>query len=180
MSRDLHIVLSAWPAIEGPGDWVGRLRGWEADRAGTVTWVRRTACGGATPGLSMEGPQRVEAEDLLPDLAAAAHLPEWLTRNSVPAAASAGERTMALTLGRHIADGSSGILFGSQEDRIVWPRSRRQRLARVVGPRSGEVALQWGFAAGRRNHGRCQCSAPGRTGWHSNSSEDRRQRWIRQ
>ena len=76
--------------------------------------------------FSLDGPLRVDAEDLPSWLAAAVLTPRWLVEISAPEGTSDLVWKMANRVGRHLADEMEGVLFDPQHDRIAWPRSRQR------------------------------------------------------
>ena len=127
MSQDLKVIGSGAFGVESFAEWIGSLGGWEVATDGSFMWVRRVLQGGSELAFSLEGPLRVESEDLPMEVAAAVLIPQWLVEINVPAETSNKVWRMALRTGRRLADEMSGVLFDPQQDEIVWPRSRQGR-----------------------------------------------------
>ncbi|NOY54555.1 MAG: hypothetical protein GXP34_01060 [Actinobacteria bacterium] len=144
MSRDLRIVGSEWPDLDALGVWLVGLGRWDVRVGGGVTSVHRLTRGEISGVFSLDGPVRVEAEDLPPELASAVLVPRWLIEINVPLGASDAVWKMALRVGRRLADEMVGVVFDPQEDEIVWPRSKNRRLARVdKSPASTDIDFSW-------------------------------------
>jgi hypothetical protein len=94
-------------------------------------------------GFTIDGPLRIDAEDLPAELVAAVLVPRWTFELSVPGGSPDLAWSMAAKTGRYLADAGEGILFDPQEDGIVWPRSQQRRLARAVGERTTLVEFSW-------------------------------------
>jgi hypothetical protein len=147
MWRDLRVVSYAAPSIAALVDWVRGQAGWDASSSGGSIVVERGTRQGKA-GFSIDGPLRIDAEDLPSELAAAVLMPRWTLDLSLPAGSPDLAWAMVVKTGRYLADMAEGVLFDPQEDRIVWPRSQQRRLARSEGERTTHVEFSWVIPAG--------------------------------
>lgn len=136
----------AAPSLDALVGWVRGQPAWEASSSGGWTVVERGTRRGET-SFTIEGPLRIEAEDLPTELAAAVLVPRWTLELSVPAGSPDLVWVMAARTGRYLADASEGVLFDPQEDRIVWPRSQQRRLTVPTGKRTTHVEFSWAIPA---------------------------------
>jgi hypothetical protein len=88
-------------------------------RSGSNTLL--TLPGGEGRTIDVDGPNRVELDDLPDDLAGVVPRANWLVEIHVPAASQPDILGTALDLAIHLARSTDGAVFDPQEDRIVWP-----------------------------------------------------------
>ena len=88
----------------------------------------------------VDGPSRVQAEDL-PDAAnGALSRSGWLVQISVKPSTDA---TWPMELATHLARTSHGVVYDPQEDRVAWPTGFRPRDPDSGEERASEVQLDW-------------------------------------
>jgi len=88
----------------------------------------------------VDGPSRIEAEDL-PDAAnGALSGAGWLVQISVKPSTDA---TWPMDLARHLARSADGVVYDPQEDRVAWPSGFRPRDPGTGEERASEVELVW-------------------------------------
>lgn len=143
MSRDLRVVGNGSLSVDALAEWMAGLGPWETRTEGATTWVQNITPRGSKPAFSLEGPLRINAEDLPLDLAAAVVTPQWLVEMNVPRGASETVWAMAVRVGRRLADDMGGVLFDPQQDEIVWPRSKQRRIIRLEGDPLRDVEFEW-------------------------------------
>jgi hypothetical protein len=96
----------------------------------------------ATDGVHAEidGPNRIEAEDL-PDAAnGAIGGSGWLVQISVKPSTDA---TWPSDLAIHLARNADGVVYDPQEDRVTWPQGFQARTGSSAEERISEVELDW-------------------------------------
>lgn len=147
MSRDLRVIGSEAFAVDQLADWLAGLGRWETTTDGDLTWVHRVMQRGSEPAFSLDGPLRVDAEDLPSPLATAVLTPRWLVEISAPEGTSDLVWKMANRVGRRLANEMEGVLFDPQHDQIAWPRSRQRRKVHLGGVLENTVEFQWAIPA---------------------------------
>src|SRR4051812_34099696 len=105
MSYDLEVAIHDEPgdamAAEFARDRSVAMRG-SLDRDRFVHMTRLTKRG-TSVGFTVDGPLRVEPEDLSQELVDAVIAPRWILQISVPAAGSGPDLALARTFARHVA-----------------------------------------------------------------------------
>jgi hypothetical protein len=91
----------------------------------------------APDGVTVDGPFRVEPDDLAEPLAAAVLAPRWLTT------VSAASADPARKLGRRIAKLHDGAAFDPQEDVVFYPRGKPKRTVVQKPAKTSIVRLEW-------------------------------------
>ncbi len=139
MSYDLHIYskrqpkasdLDAFLSTHSDGTAEGRFK--------RDSLVLLTAADGVH--AEIDGPSRVEAEDL-PDAAnGAIGASGWLVQISVKPST---EATWPMDLAIHLARAADGVLYDPQEDRVAWPKGFKPRDPVSGEERITEVELDW-------------------------------------
>jgi hypothetical protein len=93
--------------------------------------------------IDVDGPARVELDDLPDDLAGVVPKAGWLVEIHVPAGSSDGLGAMALDLAIHLARAGDGAVFDPQEDRVAWPAGVTPRPRGAHEDRIRVVQLDW-------------------------------------
>lgn len=99
--------------------------------------------------IDVDGPVRVEPDDLPDDLAGVVTKPAWLVEVHLPGGYDAVSDRWALDLAIHVAKVGDGAVFDPQADRIVWPSGVTPRARGAVEERIRTVELVWITATSR-------------------------------
>jgi hypothetical protein len=110
-------------------------------RPGSNTLLTLPGDGGRT--IDVDGPNRVEPDDLPDDLAGAVARLSWLVEIHVPAGSEPDLPGIALDLAIHIARATDGAVFDPQRDRIAWPSGLTPRTRGSSEERIRVVDLDW-------------------------------------
>ncbi len=144
MSYDLEIATHGKPTREQVETWADTegLAVSAAD-ADCLTIEKPTKRGDEFV-CTLDGPHSAEPEDFAEELAAACLAPRWMLSVSVPFSSPKTHFAKARSLARYLAAQNDGAAFDPQDERVVWPRGKRQR----VPPRAGDettskVGLEW-------------------------------------
>lgn len=138
MSYDLHVIskrkpkaadLDAFLASEGTPTSGGRLR--------SDGYLLLTA---DDADAEVDGPSRVEAEDV-PDAADGAIGPSgWLLQISVKGASGV---LWPMDLAIHLARAADGVVYDPQHDRVTWPKGFEPRSPTTGEIRVSQLELTW-------------------------------------
>jgi hypothetical protein len=113
-----------------------------AGEAGNVLVLRRKR-DDRIPILTVDGPFRVESDDLADPVVDAVVAPRWVVQLSIPAGRTKGDEKLALRLARHFAEAFGGGVYDPQQDAVVWPRRRRQYRPAAAEERIRLVNVEW-------------------------------------
>ena len=141
MSIDLDVVTHLLPTTGHVRDALpaaGRFH-LEGELAGEAGNVLVTRAAPYTDAFTVDGPHRIETEDLSEAVAAAAVAPRWLVQINIPIGASKQVRAAADRMARQLARSCQGVVFDPQLDAVTWPRgaprtprSKAQRITRTM------------------------------------------------
>jgi len=143
MSHDLHVIAKRRAKASDLDAFGSDRPGLEVDgRLKTDGLV--TLADAAGTHVEMDGPSRIEAEDV-PDAAIGAiggiGAKGWLIQLSVKAAA--GVEIWPTDLAVHLARATDGVVYDPQLDRVTWPPGFEPRDAATGEERFSEIALAW-------------------------------------
>jgi hypothetical protein len=102
-----------------------------------------TLSGGEERTIDIDGPNRVELDDLPDDLAGVVSRANWLVEIHVPAASHPDLLRAALDLAIHLARSTDGAVFDPQADRIAWPSGVTPSVRGSNEVRIRVVELDW-------------------------------------
>lgn len=123
------------------------------DAAGGSFEVSRKTAKGLVHLCIVDGPLRVETEDLADQLAAMLLAPKWLYQLNFSAEIPQRHFNTILGLAKLIAKDGDGAVYDPQEDEVLWPRSRPKRIvSRADEPARPELFLDF-FMPARANGG---------------------------
>jgi len=152
VSHDFLVALrtrSDPAAIEAFGRAAGldlRLDG--TFRTGSNVLVTRTD-GGTERTIDVDGPVRVEPDDLPDDLAGVVTRPAWLVEIHLPGGYDELADRWALDLAIALARAGDGAVFDPQADRVAWPSGVTPRARGAREERIRTVELVWYVPASR-------------------------------
>ena len=128
-------------------DVFGRSAGLElrvagAFRAGSNVLITRM---GATAErtIDVDGPSRVESEDLPDDLAGVVTKPAWLVEIHLPGGYDEATDAWAVDLAIHLARIGDGAVFDPQSARVAWPSGVTPRARDQTEERIRTLELVW-------------------------------------
>lgn len=121
------------------------------DTAGASFEVWRKTANGAVHLCIVDGPLRVETEDLADELAAMLMAPKWLYQVNFPADTPQRSISTLLGLAKLIAKQGDGAVYDPQEDAVLWPRSRPKRFVRRRDAETGPMLFLDIFSPARAN-----------------------------
>ncbi len=146
MSHDLVVATRTRPAldaIEVFGQSAGlELRVMGTFRPGANALVTRID-GSVERTIDVDGPVRVESEDLPDDLAGVVTRPAWLVEIHLPGGYDETADRWAVELAIHLAGVGDGAVFDPQADRIAWPSGVTPRSRGATEERIRTVDLVW-------------------------------------
>ena len=156
MSFDLEIVTSAKFDATQLAAFFSSYQDFQLIRSheneSNVLVMRDTALK-ANPSFTIDGPFRVEPDDLEDEIIARTLHPQWLMQVSIPAGATKLDLKVALELSRFIADGCQGSVYDPQEGKVVWPRGKGKR---YVAPSKEErirlIGFDWFLPTSQRSN----------------------------
>lgn len=123
------------------------------DAAGGSFEIVRKMAKGPVRLCIVDGPLRVETEDLADKLAAMLLAPKWLYQLNFSGETPQRHLNTVMRLAKLIAKEGDGALYDPQEDEVLWPRSRPKRIAsRADEPARPELFLDF-FMPARANGG---------------------------
>ena len=99
--------------------------------------------------IDVDGPVRVESDDLPDDLAGVVTRPTWLVAIHLPGGYDGTVDRWALDLAIHLARAGDGAVFDPQSDQVVWPSGVTPRKRGGTEERIRTVQLVWYLPAGR-------------------------------
>ena len=147
MSYDFEIATSLQPTEACLEEFLASKSGVTTEGSfdpelGNMT-VGKVSSSGTMPLFTVDGPFRIDIDDLPESLASSVLAPQWLVQISVPAPSKA-ELALGKALAEHIAKQCQGAVYDPQQGTIVWPRGRQKRFS----PPSQEerirlVGLEW-------------------------------------
>jgi len=148
MSFDLEIVTSQKPETSQLAEFFlwhksfaveGKLGG----EAGNVL-ISKKSKGHDHHCFTIDGPFRIEPEDVSDEVIAHVLDPQWLTQISLPASAFEADRKIAIELARHMANANRGSVYDPQSGKVVWPKqSHRRYVTATKEERIRLVGLDW-------------------------------------
>jgi hypothetical protein len=116
--------------------------GGTAESFATQTWIKRSVRGASDNTLSIDGPLRVEREDLPEVVAERAVGVRVLYQLSVPTSSRAAV-SLATEIAQSVADLVDGVLYDPQRSRVIWPRGAKRRLQLPKTNRVDVLKLHW-------------------------------------
>ncbi len=108
-----------------------------------------TVVGPVERTIDVDGPVRVESDDLPDDLAGVVSKPAWLVEIHLPGGYDETGDRWALDLAIHLARAGDGAVFDPQSDRVVWPSGVTPRKRGGAEERIRTVQLVWYLPASR-------------------------------
>lgn len=159
MSYDLRIITTREPQTPAVSDFLsGRRSGSQYSIDGRLSAgsgnivVSKVKRGEPVPIFTLDGPFRIETEDIDDPLAGLVLAPQWLVEINVPSASSQAELRLARSLGVQLAKSFQGTVYDPQEDRVVWPK-RRPKLYKTpqVAESIDVVNLRWYLPYSKRD-----------------------------
>jgi hypothetical protein len=98
--------------------------------------------------IDVEGPVRVESDDLPDDLAGVVARPAWLVEIHLPGGYDETADRWAVDLAIHLARAGDGAVFDPQADRLAWPSGVTPRPRNATEERIRTLELAWYVPAG--------------------------------
>lgn len=146
MSYDFLVALRTRPAPASIEDF-GRSAGLDLRmtgmfRTGANALVTRVD-GRTERTIDVDGPIRVESDDLPDDLAGVVTRPAWLVEIHLPGGYDEPADRWALNLAIHFARAGDGAVFDPQADAIAWPGGVTPRPRGAPEERIRTVGLVW-------------------------------------
>ena len=117
---------------------------------GSFEIARKTAKGPAHLCI-VDGPLRVETENLADKLAAMLLAPKWLYQLNLSAGTPLRHSNTALGLAKLIAKEGDGAVYDPQKDEVLWPRSRPKRFVKRRDAETGPTLFLDAFIPARAN-----------------------------
>jgi hypothetical protein len=148
MSFDLEIVTNLKPESSQVEEFfLSRksfvVEGTLTGEAGSVLIAKKSK-GHDRSCFTIDGPFRIEPEDVEEEVIAHVLDPHWLTQISVPASAFEADLKIAIELARHIANANRGSVYDPQSGKVVWPKHSHRRYATATKEeRIRLVGLDW-------------------------------------
>ena len=137
MSYDLRIITTREPQTRAVSDFLsGRRSGSQYSIDGRLQAgsgnivVSKEKRGESVPIFTLDGPFRIEIEDVDDPIVGLVLAPQWLIEINIPSASSQAEHRLARSLAVQLAKTFQGAVYDPQEDGVVWPK-RRPRLYRT-------------------------------------------------
>ena len=159
MSYDLRIVTTREPETIAVTDFLAgrrkgsqfRIDGHLQAASGNVV-ISKDKRGESVPIFTIDGPMRVETEDVDDQLLGLVLAPQWLVEINIPSASTQAEFRMARSLAIQLAKTFQGAAYDPQEDEVVWPK-RRPKLYKTpqVAESIDVVNLRWYLPYSKRD-----------------------------
>ncbi|HZM91546.1 MAG TPA: hypothetical protein VFF31_33805 [Blastocatellia bacterium] len=147
MSFDLEVVTTRRIEFSQLANFVATLAGFQV--TGTLgneanVLVTRQTASKTHSSFTVDGPFKVELDDLTDEIVAATLDPKWLVQISAPASATKTDLKAAKDMARFIAESCQGSVFDPQSGRVIWPRQKATRyIASSNDERIRLVGLDW-------------------------------------
>jgi hypothetical protein len=139
VSNDLLIYAKRQPKAADFDAFVGARDGFSADgRFKRDGYVLLSHAGGVA--AEIDGPNRIEADDVADAANGAIGASGWLVQVSVKPSA---EATWPMELATHLARSADGVVYDPQEDLVAWPAGFQPRDADTGEERTTEIELGW-------------------------------------
>jgi hypothetical protein len=139
LSYDLHIIARRQPKASDLAEFVGGREGLASQgQFKAAGYVLLT--GGEGTNAELDGPSRIESDDV-PDAANGCIGPSgWLIQISVKPST---EAAWPMDLAVHLARVAGGVVYDPQEDAVAWPKGFQPRDPESGDERGTEVELDW-------------------------------------
>ena len=132
MSFDLEIVTSLKPESSQVEEFFVSRESFAVegtlDGEGGNVFIAKRSKGHDPSCFTIDGPFRIDPEDVEEEVIAHVLDPHWLTQISVPASAIGADRKIANEFARHIANANRGSVYDPQSGKVVWPKQSHRRL----------------------------------------------------
>jgi hypothetical protein len=146
VSHDLLVATRTRPAPAAVEEFARsaglRLRVTGAFRTGSNALLTRID-GTVERTIDVDGPVRVESDDLPDDLAGVVARPAWLVEIHLPGGYDETADRWALDLAIHLARAGDGAVFDPQADRLAWPSGVTPRPRDTTEERIRTLELVW-------------------------------------
>ncbi|NNC78064.1 MAG: hypothetical protein HKN77_08895 [Woeseiaceae bacterium] len=157
MSYDLRIITTRQPEPVVVSDFLSSRRGHflidgNLEVGSGNLMVSAEKRGASVPIFTLDGPFKVEIEDIDDPLVGLVLAPQWLTEISIPAASTQSELKLARSLGVQLAKSFQGAIYDPQEDSVLWPK-RRPKLYKTpqVAESINVIKLRWYLPYSKRD-----------------------------
>jgi len=122
MSFDLEVVTTRRIEFSQLANFVATLAGFQV--TGTLgneanVLVTRQTASKTHSSFTVDGPFKVELDDLTDEIVAATLDPKWLVQISAPASATKTDLKAAKDMARFIAESCQGSVFDPQSGRVI-------------------------------------------------------------